>query len=394
MTTSPSVSTPSVNTPSDSTPSDSTPSDSTAAKGPLRGLRVVELVGQGPGPYCGALLSDLGADVIAVDRAEKAATIDPTRTPTSPFMRGKRGVGLNLKDPDGVAEMLVLLDEADAFIDPFRPGVCERLGIGPDIVMTRNPKMIYGRMTGFGQEGPLSQAAGHDINYIALSGALHAIGYEDQPPTFPINLLGDFAGGGLLLTMGIACAAFERSLSGEGQVIDAAMVDGAAMLLGPFFPGIISGGWGPRGTNHLDGAAPFYNVYETSDGGWVSVGAIEPQFHRELYERMGLEEPSQWDQASWPAGKRVMADTFVTKTRDEWCELLEGFETCFAPVLSPGEVREHPHMAGRDAVVDVNGVPQPQIAPRFSRTPGAVRLPEHPVQHQAADIIKGWSAKR
>ena len=235
-------------------------------KGPLAGLRVVELVGQGPGPYGAMLLADLGCDVVAVDRA---AAADTSRPATNPMARGKRSVVLDLKAPADREVLLTLLDQADVLIDPFRPGVCERLGVGPDVVTARNPRLIYARMTGWGQDGPWAQAAGHDIDYIALSGALHAIGYEGQPPTMPINLLGDFAGGGLVLAMGVACAAFERTQSGLGQVIDVAMVDGAAMIFGPFFSAVAGGGWGPRGTNHLDGAAPFYGVYETADGGWM-----------------------------------------------------------------------------------------------------------------------------
>jgi alpha-methylacyl-CoA racemase len=358
--------------------------------GPLAGLRVVELVGQGPGPYCGMLLADLGADVVAVDRREVADRIDHGRTATNPMMRGKRGVALDLKTPADVESLLALTDVADVFVDPFRPGVCERLGVGPDVVCSRNPAMIYGRMTGFGQDGPLSQAAGHDIDYIALSGALHAIGFEGQPPTFPINLLGDFAGGGLLLALGIACAAFERSRSGRGQVIDAAMVDGAAMLLGPFFVAATAGSWGPRGTNHLDGAAPFYNVYETADGEWVAFGAIEPQFHRELYERLGLDEPAQWDRAAWPGEKARLAAHVRTRTRAEWCESLEGYETCFAPVLAPAEVASHPHMAARGTVVEINGVSQVQAAPRFSRTAAAAGVPVHPGSHTIAEILTTW----
>jgi alpha-methylacyl-CoA racemase len=359
--------------------------------GPLTGLRVVELAGQGPGPYCGMLLADLGADVVAVDRPEVASRSDRSRPATNPMMRGKRSVALDLKSPSGTEAVHTMIDAADVFIDPFRPGVCERLGIGPEVVCARNERLIYGRMTGFGQEGPLASAAGHDIDYIALSGALHTIGYEGQPPTFPINLLGDFAGGGLLLALGVASAAYERSHSGRGQVIDAAMVDGAAMLLGPFFSATTSGYWGPRGTNHLDGAAPFYNVYETADAEWVAVGAIEPQFHRELYRRLEVEEPPQWDRASWPDTKALLATLFRTRSRAQWCELLEGHETCFAPVLAPGEVADHPHMAARGTVVEINGVVQAQAAPRFSRTPASAREPVHPGDHTVAEVLSSWS---
>jgi alpha-methylacyl-CoA racemase len=338
------------------------------------------------------LLADLGADVVAVDRPEAAARARRDRPATNPLMRGKRGVAVDLKQPGGVEAVLDLVDRADALIDPFRPGVCERLGVGPEVACERNPRLIYGRMTGWGQDGPLAQAAGHDIDYIALSGALHLIGYEGQPPTMPINLLGDFAGGGLLLALGIACAAFERERSGRGQVIDAAMVDGAAMLLGPFFAAVASGFWGARGTNQLDGGAHFYNVYETADGQWVAVGAIEPPFYAELLERLGLaDDGRQHDPTAWPEWKERLAAIFRTRTRAEWCELLEGTDACFAPVLAPGEVPAHPHIAARRIMIELNGVPQAQAAPRFSRTPGAARPPCHPGEHDVAEVLASWS---
>ena len=359
--------------------------------GPLSGLRVVELVGQGPGPYGSMILADLGCDVIAVDRPEVVAKVDPARVATSPMMRGKRSIALDLKSPEGVAALLSLTDRADVLIDPFRPGVCERLGIGPDVVRERNDNLIYTRMTGFGQTGPLATAAGHDINYIALSGALSMFGFEGQPPTFPINVLGDFAGGGVMLALGIASAAFERSRSGSGQVIDVAMVDGAAMVLGPLFTASTMGAWGARGTNHLDGAAPFYNVYETADGEWVSVGAIEPQFHATLYRLLGVDEPTQWQRDLWPAQKQALADLFRTRTRAAWCELLEGTETCFAPVLSPTEVGEHPHTTSRQISTTINGVSQPAPAPRFSRTPAIAGVPCHPGTHYLDDVLSSWT---
>jgi alpha-methylacyl-CoA racemase len=359
--------------------------------GPLAGLRVVELVGQGPGPYCGMLLADFGADVVAVVRPAEAHAARRDRPATNPMMRGKRSVAADLKTPEGVDTMLALLDRADAFIDPFRPGVCERLGIGPEVVCQRNPRLIYGRMTGWGQDGPWAQAAGHDIDYIALSGALHMIGYEGQPPTMPINLLGDFAGGGLLLTMGIAAAAFERSVSGRGQVIDAAMVDGAALVLGPFFAAAASGFWGPRGTNQLDGGAHFYQVYETADGGWIAVGAIEPQFYAAFLVGLGLPaDTPQWDQAAWPALKERIAEVVRSRTRDEWCGVFDGTDACVAPVLAPGEVPSHPHTAARGTVIELNGVPQPQAAPRFSRTPAAARPPCHPGEHAVDQVLTSW----
>jgi alpha-methylacyl-CoA racemase len=307
------------------------------------------------------------------------------------MMRGKRGVALDLKTAEGVAALLDLTDRADVFVDPFRPGVCERLGIGPEVVCARNPRIIYTRITGFGQTGPLATAAGHDINYIALSGALSMIGFAGQPPTFPINVLGDFAGGGVMLALGVACAAFERERSGVGQVIDAAMVDGAAMVLGPLFAAATMGAWGARGTNHLDGAAPFYNVYATSDGGWISVGAIEPQFHATLYRLLGVDEPPQWQRDQWPAQKDLLAAVFATRTRDEWCALLEGTESCFAPVLSPAEVAVHDHTVARGIATTINGVTQAAPAPRFSRTPAATAPPCHPGSHPLDDVLSSWT---
>jgi alpha-methylacyl-CoA racemase len=337
------------------------------------------------------LLADLGADVVAVDRPSVVERIDPARTASNPMMRGKRGVALDLKSPDDIETLFALLDVADAMIDPFRPGVCERLGIGPDVVCARSPRIIYGRMTGWGQDGPLAQVAGHDINYIAMSGALSMIGAQGQPPTFPINLLGDFAGGGLILALGIASAAFERTASGRGQVIDAAMIDGAATILGPFVSAGSSGSWGPRGTNHLDGAAPFYNVYETVDGEWIAVGAIEPQFHAELYRLVELEAPSQWERSEWPAEKARLAAHFAARTRADWCALLDGTEACFAPVLSPKEAAEHPHAMARGTFVEVAGTLQAQAAPRFSRTPASAGVPVHPGSETVDSVLSRWA---
>ena len=364
--------------------------------GPLHGLRVIELVGQGPGPYGAMILADLGADVVAIERPEVAARVDRQRVATNPMMRGKRSIALDLKDAAGIATLLELTDRADVFIDPFRPGVCERLGIGPDVVCDRNPRMIYGRMTGWGQTGPLAHSAGHDIDYISLSGALHLIGFEGQPPTPPINLLGDFAGGGLVLAMGVAAAVVERFTSGRGQVIDAAMVDGAAMILGPFFAAATSGFWGERGTNHLDGGSHFYNVYGTADDKWVSVGAIEPQFYAELIHRLGvvddelLKSSEQNNRATWALAKVRLAQVFATKTRAEWETIFEGSDACFAPVLEPVEVATHPHTAQRGTVVTINGVLQAQAAPRFSRTAASAGTPCHSGEHSVDDIKSSW----
>jgi alpha-methylacyl-CoA racemase len=366
-------------------------------RGPLAGIRVVELVGQGPGPYGAMILADLGADVVAVDRPDVAARANHDRPATNPMMRGKRSVALDLKTDDDLASLLALVERADVFIDPFRPGVCERLGIGPDVLTARNSKLLYTRMTGWGQEGPLANTAGHDINYIALSGALHTIGYAGQPPTMPINLLGDFAGGGLLLAMGVAAALVERQSSGRGQVIDVAMVDGAAMILGPFFSAVANGFWGPRGTNHLDGGAHFYNVYETADGKWVSVGAIEPQFYAELVNGLGLVDDDlcaparQLDRTVWADAKKRMSDVFVTRTRDEWCAVFEGGDACFAPVLSPDEVPTHAHTAQRNTTTTINGVLQANPAPRFSRSSAIAGVPCHPGAHALDDVLGSWN---
>ncbi len=359
--------------------------------GPLDGLRVVELVGQGPGPYGAMLLADLGADVVAVVRPTDVPTDD--RPATNPMMRGKRSVAIDLKDAEGVAAMRALLDRADAFIDPFRPGVCERLGIGPDEMLAANERLIYARMTGFGQTGPWAHAAGHDINYIAMAGALHTIGYAGQPPTMPINLLGDFAGGGLLMVTGIVAAAYERERSGHGQVLDVAMVEGAAMILGPFFAAAASGAWGPRGTNHLDGGAPFYQVYETADGEWMAAGAIEPQFYAALIDGLGLDpaENPQWDRSQWAAMKERFGETFRSRTRRDWEVVFEGVDACVSPVLAPTEVAEHPHTRHRNVVATVNGVLQATPAPRFSRTPAALGVPVHPGGDDFDAVLASWS---
>ena len=324
------------------------------------------------------ILADYGCDVVVVDRPSDAAKVDHSKNPTNLFMRGKRSIALDLKLEPDVALLLSLLDDADVFIDPFRPGVCERLGIGPDVVRARNPRLIYGRMTGFGQDGPLAHVAGHDIDYIAMSGALWLLGRDGEKPTPPINLLGDFAGGGLMLALGIAAAAFERTVSGLGQVIDAAMVDGAAMVAAPFFAAT-GGGWGPRGTNHIDTGAHFYEVYECADSQYIALGAIEPQFYAELLARLGIGESEfpQWQRDLWPQLKERFAAIFIGRTRAEWCELLEGTESCFAPVLSPAEAAQHPHNVARTTFVEINGVTLPAPAPRLSRTPAEAGLPVH-----------------
>jgi alpha-methylacyl-CoA racemase len=366
--------------------------------GPLQGIRIVELAGIGPGPFCAMMLADMGAEVLRIDRAQNVTPERP-KTPSLDLLnRGRRSVGVDLKHPEGVELVLRLLERADALIEGFRPGVMERLGLGPDVCLGRNPRLVYGRMTGWGQEGPLAHAAGHDINYIGLAGALDPIGRAGGPPVPPLNLVGDFGGGGMLLAYGIACALVERQRSGKGQVVDAAMVDGAAALMTIFHGMRHAGYWSDeRGTNLLDSGAPFYDVYETKDAKWVSIGSIEPQFYRELLRLTGLEGeelPRQGDRAGWDATKRRLAQVFRAKTRDEWCAIMEGSDVCFAPVLSMGEAPQHPHNRARGTFVEVAGVPQPGPAPRFGRTPPEIaRPPAWPGEH-TDEALADWGVSR
>jgi len=345
--------------------------------GPLQGIKVLEFEAIGPGPFCGMVLADLGADVLLVDRLEDPGLGTSRGRNVEVMMRGKRSLTLDLKSKDGIAAAIQLASRADALIEGFRPGVMERLGLGPDVLLAKNPKLVFGRMTGWGQDGAMAARAGHDINYIALSGMLHAIGRAGGPPTPPLNLIGDFGGGGMLLALGIACALVEAGRSGKGQVVDAAMVEGAS-LLGAMFSGMLaSNRWNEsaRGANLLDSGAPWYDVYETKDGGYVSIGSIEPKFYADLLARLGLDKetlPAQMDVAGWPALRHRFSGVFRSKTRDEWCKVFEGSDACFAPVLSFSEARSHPHNVARRGYVEVNGIPQPAPAPRFSRTPGAV----------------------
>jgi alpha-methylacyl-CoA racemase len=354
--------------------------------GPLSGIKVIEIAGIGPGPYGAMLLADLGADVIRIDRSGNVLGGDPATPPADLLARGRRSVGVDLKHPDGVATVLDLVAGADALIEGFRPGVMERLGLGPDVCLERNPKLVYGRMTGWGQEGPYAPTAGHDINYIALAGALEPLGRAGEQPTPPINLVGDFGGGGMLLAFGVCAALLEAGRSGQGQVIDAAMVDGAASLMTMTWSFRHMGIWNDeRGTNMLDTGAHFYDTYETADAKWVSIGSIEPQFYAELLRLTGLEGeqlPSQHDRRHWGELKERLAAIFKTKTRDEWCEIMEGTDVCFAPVLTMAEAPEHPHIAQRSTFTEVAGLTQPAPAPRFSRTPGSIeRPPPHAGQH-------------
>jgi alpha-methylacyl-CoA racemase len=361
--------------------------------GPLAGIKVVEITGIGPGPFCAMMLADLGADVLRIDRAAAVRSALPDKPSSDVLARGRRSIGVDLKNPEGVELVLKLIEKADVLTEGFRPGVMERLGLGPDVCLKRNPKLVYGRMTGFGQEGPMAQAAGHDINYIALAGALAHIGREGDKPLPPLNLVGDFGGGGMLLALGVCAALVERGRSGKGQVVDAAMVDGAATLMAFIHGFYASGGWGERGTNLLDTGAHFYDTYETKDGKYVSIGSIEPQFYAELLEKTGLDKealPGQMDRSQWRAMKQRLTALFKTKTRDEWCALMEGSDVCFAPVLTIPEAYQHPHNIARRTFVDVAGVTQPAPSPRFSRTPGEIkRPPPHPGQH-TSEALADW----
>jgi alpha-methylacyl-CoA racemase len=362
--------------------------------GPLEGVKIIEIAGIGPGPFCAMMLADMGADVIRVDRAQNAMGGSPDEPPADLLNRGRRSVAVDLKHPDGVETVLALLESADALIEGFRPGVMERLGLGPDAALARNPKLVYGRMTGWGQDGPYAPTAGHDINYIALAGALDPIGRRGEGPVPPLNLVGDFGGGGMLLAYGLVCGILSARTTGTGQVIDAAMVDGAAVLTTMFHSFRAMGMWeDARGSNLLDTGAHFYDVYETADGKYVSIGSIEPQFYAELVRLTGLEGeelPWQHDRAHWPELKERMAAIFKEKTREEWCELMEGTDVCFAPVLSLAEAPEHPHNVQRGTFVEVAGVVQPAPAPRFSGTP--VRIdspPPHAGQH-TDEVLAEW----
>jgi len=359
-------------------------------------VKVVEVAGIGPGPFAAMMLADMGADVIRVDRSANAFGGDPASPPSDVLNRGRRSIALDLKTERGVETLLQLTGAADALIEGFRPGVAERLGFGPEVCLSRNPKLVYGRMTGWGQDGPYAQAAGHDINYIALGGVLAHLGRKEQP-TPPINLVGDFGGGGMLMAYGIACGLLSAGRTGEGQVVDAAMIDGSATLMMMMWAFTHMGIWDEeRGVNILDTGAHFYDTYETSDGRWVAIGAIEPQFYAELLRLSGLDRrddlPSQMDKASWGRAKEVVAEVFASKTQAEWNELLEGSDACYAPVLTMSEALTHPHNVARQSFVEVAGLAQPAPAPRFSKTPGAVqRPPSHAGQH-TDEILREWLA--
>jgi alpha-methylacyl-CoA racemase len=369
-------------------PASATHATAQRASGPLTGVRIVEFAGIGPGPFACMMLADMGAEVVTLDR------VGARKNLKSVAGRGRKVVELDLKDKTAIAQVLDLLSNADALIEGFRPGVMERLGLGPDVAMARNPKLVYGRMTGWGQKGPLANAAGHDINYISITGALAAIGPKEKPVP-PLNLVGDFGGGALYLVVGVLAALLEASKSGKGQVVDAAMCDGAASLMSMFFDMTAIGRWTEgRDQNFLDGGAHFYGVYECSCGNFISIGSIEPQFYALLREHAGLSAEcfdAQLDRKAWPDLKAKLTEVFKSKSRADWCKIMEGSDICFAPILTMAEAPKHPHMAARGVFVERHGVTQPAPAPRFSRTPSAIREPE---VVDIVGLVSAWKAGR
>ncbi|KEQ19023.1 CaiB/BaiF CoA transferase family protein [Endozoicomonas numazuensis] len=357
--------------------------------GPLKGIRILEIAGIGPGPFAGMMLADLGADVIRVERPKGGMFGDNPKLDI--LNRGKRSIGVDLKTQEGVETVLKLAESCDAMFEGFRPGVVEKLGIGPEPAMAINPRLVYGRMTGWGQDGPLAHASGHDINYISITGALHAIGNRGEKPVVPLNLVGDFGGGGLMLAFGMVSAILEAKTSGKGQVVDAAMVDGAAALMASVYGAQQSGFWSEeRGTNMLDSGAHFYDTYETSDNQYICVGAFEPQFYAELLKLIGLDDeelPHQMDMGQWPDLKERFTAVFKTKTRDEWCEILDGTDACFSPVLPMSEAYHHPHNVARGTFVEREGVMQPRPVPRFSRTDSEIQRPAARVGEHTDEIL-------
>ncbi len=362
------------------------------ATGPLVGLKVIEFAGIGPAPFCGMLLADLGADVVRIDRKESVGADRPDL-----MGRGKRSIAIDLKSAEGVEAALALIEKADAMFEGFRPGVLERLGLGPDVALKRNPKLVYGRMTGWGQTGPWASMAGHDINYIALTGALHAMGRAGEPPAPPLNLVGDYGGGALYLAFGLMAGVFEAQRSGKGQVIDCAMVDGVASLMTMFYSMRHAGLWNDRrDDNLLDGGAHFYDTYECADGRWLAAGAIEPQFHKVLVDGLGLSEaefPARMDRSKWPAFSERVAGVVRTRTRDDWMAVFAGTDACVAPVLSMEEAPHHPHMQARGVLPKLAGVVQPAPAPRFSRTAGAIQGEPPASGAQSAGVLQDWGVQ-
>ena len=364
--------------------------------GPLTGYRIIEIAGIGPGPFAAMLLADMGAEVVRVDRAGAVRGPVPDTPHYDILLRGRRNVAIDLKQPEGVDALLTLVESADALIEGFRPGVMERLGIGPEECLARNPKLVFGRMTGWGQEGPYAQAAGHDINYISLAGSLAHFGRAGEAPVPPLNMVGDFGGGGMFLAYGVVCALLESQRSGHGQVVDTAMVDGSAVLMSMFWAlkQIGMHDEQARGTNLLDTGAHFYDVYRCSDGQYISIGSIEPQFYGELLRLTGLEGDQQFakqmDRSEWPALKSRLTELFATRTRDEWCELMEATDVCFAPVLTMSEAAAHPHNVERGTFIEVAGVPQPAPAPRFSRTSPEVSMPPAHAGEHTREVFADW----
>ena len=364
------------------------------AAGPLAGLRVLEVGGVGPAPFCTMLMADMGAEVIRIDRKHAGESGLPVARRFEVMFRGKRSVAMDLKKGAAVEAVRRMVARADVLVEGFRPGVMERLGLGPDACMAINPKLVYGRMTGWGQDGPLAQAAGHDLNYIALTGALHAIGRQGGGPEIPLNLIGDFGGGSMYLAFGILCALFEARSSGRGQVVDAAMIDGSTSLMSMIYGAFAAGYWkDERGSNRLDSGAPWYEVYETADGKWVAVGSTEHTFYVNTLKVLGLEAADfgdQHDLAGWPKMKEALRRAFKTRTRDAWVAAFDGTETCFSPVLSLAEAPLHPHQRARGNFVEVAGVVQPAPAPRFSRSRGAVSRPPPEVGQHTDEVLREW----
>lgn len=362
--------------------------------GPLKGMRIVEMAGIGPGPFCAMMLADMGAEVIRIHQKNSSPLLPILNTKYDVLARGRRSMAIDLKMPGAAEGVRQLIDRADALIEGYRPGVMERLGLGPEACLERNPKLVFGRMTGWGQTGKLASAAGHDINYISLSGVLNAIGREGSAPVVPLNLVGDFGGGGLMLAFGIVCAMLEARDSGKGQVVDAAMTDGSALLASSMFGFKAAGIWSnQRGDNLLDGAAHFYDTYECADGKYVSVGAIEPQFYKLLLQKLGIDDPAfnaQMDPTAWPALKQRLATVFKTRPRAEWASVFDGTDACCTPILDWDEAVQHEHNRDRNTYVEIEGVTQPAPAPRFSRTIPKVSRPPSRANEHTEEILSEW----
>ncbi|NDB42306.1 MAG: CoA transferase [Actinobacteria bacterium] len=370
-----------------------------ASRGPLAGYKIIEIAGIGPGPFAAMMLSDMGAEVVRVERVQAVRDATSSNANWDVMQRGRKNIAIDLKQPDGVEALLQLVERADALIEGFRPGVMERLGVGPDICLARNKKLVFGRMTGWGQDGPYANSAGHDINYIALAGALAHFGRAGEAPVPPLNMVGDFGGGGMLLAYGVVCALLDAQKSGAGQVVDAAMVDGSAILMSMFwgFKNIGMHDENARGTNMLDTGAHFYDVYKCSDGKYVSIGSIEPQFYEQLLQLTGLasdaEFGNQQDRTMWPKLKKRLTEVFVTKSQAQWCQIMEGTDVCFAPVLTMSEAAKHPHNVARETFIEIDGVVQPAPAPRFSRTNGAVSHGPVAAGENTREVLQSWGVK-